>query len=133
MLLAFPQHYKEPLPVDACNVFSHQCINLPDAAAGTKAVLSLLGGMQSPLPNPNLHTYSAVADCLVGQLQHCVPAYHLVAQLHDHVLPKMHQQLGTGMHTSEVYIILMRAFNRAASTSHVQTQASTIQLVLLMA
>lgn len=132
MLLAFPELYTKSL--QARNELAHDCITLPREAAGSKAVLSLLDGMQSPLLSPNVNTFCAVANCLVAQLGHGVPAHHLVTQLHEFVLPKLHSQLGKGVFTAKVYVVVMRAFSRGDSVAQVQSfQAATLQLILLMA
>ena len=89
--------------------------------------------MQQPLPSPTLDTFLGVTECLLAQLHHGVPAYHIVAQLHEAVLPKLHKKLGTWPETAPVYEIAMLAFNKADSITQERHEACSIQLVLLMA
>ncbi len=97
LLLAYAaQKYNEPLPVEACNAFLHACTGpSTDRKAGTAAALALLHGMHAPLPAPNLKTFSAVTLCMLAHLDDGMPAYQLLVQLHERVLPQLHAQLGT--------------------------------------
>lgn len=98
MLLAYKTNYKQHLEVAACNSFIHRCISHSAEAGGrgTRAVILLLEGMQHPLPSPNLETFCAMTECIITQLNHDVPSYHLVTQLYQHVLLRLQEQLGCG-------------------------------------
>ncbi|DBA96187.1 TPA: hypothetical protein ACH3X1_015665 [Trebouxia sp. C0004] len=92
MLLAYAAHkYNVPLPVEACNAFLRSCTcPSTDKKASTAAALALLHGLHAPLPAPNLKTFYAVTLCILAHLDNGMPAYQLLVQLHEQVLPKLH-------------------------------------------
>jgi len=113
LLLAYEnQKYSMPLPVEACNAFLHACTGpATDRKAITAAALALLHGMHAPLPTPNWETFSAITLCMLAHLDDGMPAYQLLVQLHEQVLPQLHVQLGTGSQAVKVYQAAMAAFN----------------------
>ena len=113
LLLAYAaQKYSVPLPVEACNAFLRACTGpSADRKPSTAAALALLHGMHAPLPAPNLGTFSAVTLCILAHLDDGMPAYRLLVQLHEQVLPQLHAQLGTGPQAAKVYQAAMAAFN----------------------
>jgi len=133
LLLAFAaQKYNVPLPIEACNAFLRACTGpSTDRKASTAAALSLLHGMHAPLPAPTLQTFSAVTLCILAHLDDGMPAYQLLVQLHEQVLPKLHAQLGTGPRAAKVYLAAFNAPN--AQTGQRMHAPSVIQTVLLMA
>lgn len=136
LLLAYAaQKYTVPLPVEACNAFLRACAGPSlDSKATTAAALALLHGMHAPLPAPNLDTFSAVTLCMLAHLDNGMPAYQLLVQLHEQVLPQLHVQLGTGPQAAKVYQAAMAAFNTPdAQTGERLHASSVIQTVMLMA
>ena len=91
-------------------------------------------GMQSPLPLPNMETFSCVIKCVLSRLHDGMLARQLLVQLHQQVLLKLHMQLGKGLETTKVYYAAMAAFNTTdLSTNQCPHTASCIQTMLLMA
>ncbi len=134
MLAYHEQKYSMPLSVKACNAFLRCCTKAPSNTANSvEAALKLMRGMQSPLPSPDMETFSAVTVCVLSNLNDGVPAYQLLVQLHQ-VLLKLHMQFGTGAETAEVYHAAMADFDATDAETHQRPHvASCIQTLLLMA
>ncbi len=135
MLAHHEQKYSKPLTVEACTAFLRCCTKASsNKAQYAEAALMLMRGMQSPLPLPDMETFSAVTLCVLSTHDDGEPAYQLLVQLHQQVLLKLHTQLGTGQGTAKVYHAAMTAFNTTdAETSLRPHLASCIQTLLLMA
>ncbi len=81
-----------------------------------------------------LKTVSAVMLCMLAHLDQGMPAYQLLVQLHEQVLPQLHAQLGTGPQAAKLYQAAMAAFNVPdAQTGQRLHAPSVIQTVMLMA
>lgn len=72
--------------------------------------------------------------CMLAHLDQGMPAYQLLVQLHEQVLPQLHAQLGTGPQAAKLYQAAMAAFNVPdAQTGQRLHAPSVIQTVMLMA
>ena len=135
-MLAYPERkYTIPLSVEACNAFLRCCFEASSSTANkAEAAVRLMKGMQSPLPLPNIETFSSVTTCVLSKLHDGMPAYQLLLQLHQQVLLKLHMQFGKAPETAKVYYAAMAAFNTTDySTNQRPHTASCIQTMLLMA
>ncbi len=136
LVLAYPeQKYSVPLQVEACNAFLRCCLKASSSTANkAEAAVRLMRGMQSPLPLPDMETFSSITKCVLSKLRDGVPAYQLLVQLHQQVLLKLHMQFGKAPETAKVYYAAMAAFNTTdLSTNQRPHTASCIQTMLLMA
>lgn len=136
LMLAYPeQNYSMPLQVKACNAFLRCCFKASSSTANkAEAAVRLMRGMQSPLPLPDMQTFSSVTKCVHSKLHDGVPAYQLLVQLHQQVLLKLHTQFGKAPEAAKVYYAAMAAFNTTdLSTIQCLHTASCIQTMLLMA
>jgi len=136
LMLAYPeQNYNMPLQVKACNAFLRCCFKASSSTANkAEAAVRLMRGMQSPLPLPDMQTFSSVTKCVHSKLHDGVPAYQLLVQLHQQVLLKLHTQFGKAPEAAKVYYAAMAAFNTTdLSTNQCLHTASCIQTMLLMA
>ena len=98
-----------------------------------EAAVRLMKGMQSPLPLPNIETFSSVTQCVLSKLHDGMPAYQLLSQLHQQVLLKLHMQFGKAPETAKDYYAAMAAFNTTDYSTNQRHTASCIKTMLLMA
>ncbi|DBA83201.1 TPA: hypothetical protein ACH3X2_006718 [Trebouxia sp. C0005] len=124
---------------DAAHVFEQRKTVSPVMASSStankaEAAVRLMRGMQSPLPLPDMGTFSCVITYVHLKLHDCMPAYQLLMRTHQQVLLKLHMQSGKAPETAKDYHAAMADFDTTNLSANQRPHTPTcIQTMLLMA